>query len=156
MADRRISMRYLLSLVVVLALTPNAAAQTASPSDALDALSNGLQARDAQLVASAFAEDGAVLPPGTGPVRGRAAIEAFWKKQFEGGFELLDGGSYGSSVSGDLAYDWGFATVAAAGGGGGAIKYLNLVKRDAQGTWHVAFCTWNSNEAPAATASPRP
>jgi ketosteroid isomerase-like protein len=150
-------MRVLVFVALLVGTSVPASAQaTSSPTDAMQALSNGLQSQDAKMVASAFAEDGVVLPPGSGPVRGRAAVEAFWRKQFEGGFGLLDGGSYGTSASGDLAYEWGYVTISGNRVGGESMKYLNVLRRDAQGTWSVAFSTWNSNEAAAAAASPRP
>jgi ketosteroid isomerase-like protein len=145
--------RVMVLVALVVGVSVSASAQTSSPTDAMQAVSNGLQSQDAKMVAAAFAENGVVLPPGSGPVRGREAIEAFWRKQFEGGFGLLDGGSYGSSASGDLAYEWGYVTISGGRAGGESMKYLNVLRRDAQGTWYVAFSTWNSNEV---AASPRP
>src|SRR4029453_13963053 len=60
--------------------------------EAVGALSNGVQSHDAVVAASAYADDAVVLPPTGQTIRGKAAIEAFWKQQFTSGFNAVDGG----------------------------------------------------------------
>ena len=140
-------MRHVVTLTATLlvACTSVALAQTSSPGDPLQTLSTGLQNGDAKTVARAYAEDAVLLPPGSRPVRGRAALEAFWKAQFESGFALLDGGSSGSATSGDLSYEWGYVTLG--GASGGDSQYVNVLRKDEQGSWRVVLTTWNSSEA---------
>jgi ketosteroid isomerase-like protein len=112
------------------------------------ALSNGVQSHDATLAASAYSEDALVLPPNGETVRGRAAIEAFWKQQFTTGFNAVDGGSNGLSTSGDLGYEWGSATFEVPSGTQtvtDVTKYVNVLKKDASGSWKIAMTIWNSS-----------
>jgi ketosteroid isomerase-like protein len=113
------------------------------------ALSNGVQNHDAALVASAYSEDAVVLPPNGETVRGKAAIEAFWNQQFSSGFNAVDGGSNGLSTSGDLGYEWGSATFEVASGTQtvtDVTKYVNVLKKDASGSWKIAMTIWNSSK----------
>ncbi len=114
------------------------------------ALSNGVQSHDAALTASAYSEDAVVLPPNGETVRGKAAIEAFWKQQFATGFNAVDAGSNGLSTSGDLGYEWGSATFEVPSGAQtvtDVTKYVNVLKKDASGSWKIAMTIWNSSRA---------
>jgi ketosteroid isomerase-like protein len=129
------------------------AAQAAPPDpkafEPVGALSNGVQARDASLTASAYADDALLLPPNGETVRGRPAIEAFWKQQYGGGFNAVDGASNGLTTSGDLGYEWGTATFESQAGNQTAVdvtKYVNVLKKDAAGTWKIAMTIWNSSK----------
>jgi ketosteroid isomerase-like protein len=90
-----------------------------------------------------------VLPPNGETVRGKAAIEAFWNQQFSSGFNAVDGGSNGLSTSGDLGYEWGSATFEVASGTQtvtDVTKYVNVLKKDASGSWKIAMTIWNSSK----------
>lgn len=72
----------ILALILVLALASagSALAQTAASIQKLDdAWSDAFNKGDAAAVAAMYAEDAYLLPPGHDMVKGRAAIEAFWK-----------------------------------------------------------------------------
>ncbi len=89
-----------------------------------------------------------MLPPNGETVRGKAAIEAFWKQQFTTGFNAVDGGSNGLSTSGDLGYEWGSATFEVPSGAQtvtDVTKYVNVLKKDASGSWKIAMTIWNSS-----------
>jgi ketosteroid isomerase-like protein len=112
------------------------------------ALSNGVQIHEATLAASAYSDDAVMLPPNGETVRGRAAIEAFWKQRFSTGFNAVDGGSNGLSTSGDLGYEWGSATFEVASGSAtvtDVTKYVNVLKKDASGSWKIAMTIWTSS-----------
>jgi ketosteroid isomerase-like protein len=116
--------------------------------EAVGALSNGVQSHDAVMAASAYADDAVVLPPTGETIRGKAAIEAFWKQQFTSGFNAVDGGSNGLSTSGDLGYEWGSATFEVPSGAQtvtDVTKYVNVLKKDAAGSWKIAMTIWTSS-----------
>jgi uncharacterized protein (TIGR02246 family) len=72
----------ILALILCLALASatSALAQTAASIQKLDdAWSDAFNKGDAAAVAAMYAEDAYLLPPGHDMVKGRAAIEAFWK-----------------------------------------------------------------------------
>lgn len=143
-----------LFLAIFVLCASRAAAQTppAAPDpkafEVVAALSNGVQSHDATMAASAYADDAVVLPPGGETIRGRAAIEAFWKQQFTTGFNAVDGGSNGLSTSGDLGYEWGSATFEVPSGTQtvtDVTKYVNVLKKDASGNWKIVMTIWTSN-----------
>ena len=70
-----------LVLCIGLALAASASAQTAATIQKLnDKWTDAFNKGDAAAVAGMYAEDAYVLPPGHDVVKGRAAIEAFWKE----------------------------------------------------------------------------
>jgi uncharacterized protein (TIGR02246 family) len=71
----------LLGLVVLLFAAGPATAQSVAAIQALnDKWMAAFDKGDAAAVATMYAEDAVVLPPGHAMVRGRKAIEAFWKE----------------------------------------------------------------------------
>src|SRR6202008_253816 len=69
-----------LALCLALASATSALAQTTASIQKLDdAWSDAFNKGDTPAVAAMYAEDAYLLPPGHDMVRGRAAIEAFWK-----------------------------------------------------------------------------
>ncbi len=69
-----------LTLCLVLASAGLALAQTAATIQKLDdAWSDAFNKGDAAAIAAMYAEDAYLLPPGHDMVKGRAAIEGFWK-----------------------------------------------------------------------------
>jgi hypothetical protein len=78
----------------------------------------------------------------------QGGIEAFWKQQFSSGFNAVDGGSNGLSTSGDLGFEWGSATFEVASGSAtvtDVTKYVNVLKKDASGSWKIAMTIWTSS-----------
>jgi len=149
----RVVAAFLLS-VSILVVGVRASVQTpaAAPDpkafEPVGALSNGVQSHDATLAASAYADDAVLLPPGGETIRGKAAIETFWKQQFTAGMNAVDGGSNGLSTSGDLGYEWGSATFEVSSGTQtvtDVTKYVNVLKKDAAGSWRIAMTIWTSS-----------
>ncbi len=117
--------------------------------DALNAtFVQGLEKGDAGLMASAYAEDGRLLPPGSEPVSGQAAIEQFWQGALGQG---LTGGSL-STVSleeqGDLAVEEGRYELRAGNQVVDTGKYVVVHRRRSDGSWRYGIDIWNSNQAP--------
>jgi len=119
-----------------------------------DAYSAAMRAADASAAAAVFAEDGTDMPPGSGPVRGRAAIEAYYRGLFGtcrfASFELTE---TESRIVGDVGYIAGVSRVAVAGGPSTSGKYLVVFKRAGDG-WRVAYAIHN-DDTPAPPAPGR-
>jgi ketosteroid isomerase-like protein len=142
-----LSFLVLFSVVRVAAQSP-ATAPDPKAFEPVGALTNGVQSHDAAMTASAYADDAVVLPPSGETIRGKAAIEAFWKQQFTAGFNAIDGASNGLSTSGDLGYEWGSATFEGTSGTQtvtDVTKYVNVLKKDTAGTWKIAMTIWTSS-----------
>ncbi len=128
---------------------PAAAGPDPNALAAVGTLSSGVENHDGKTAASAYAEDGVVLPPNGDIVRGKANIETFWAKQFEAGLNALEGVSNGLTTSGDLGYEWGVVTFQTPVKGAMVtepVKYVNILKKDATGKWMIVMTTWNSSK----------
>ncbi len=143
-----------IGIVVVLAScsTPAPPEASASKSD-LGRMNRdfaaALNAKDAARAASLYAEDAWIIPPGEAIVKGRAAIEAYWKGAIESAgvrdvsVETLDARS-----SGDLGFEIGSYRLTADGPDGAPVKdtgrYIELLRRGADGTWISTAGIWNA------------
>ena len=67
-----------------------------------------LNAKDAKAAAAAYAEDAVLIPPGEALVRGREAIEEYWKGAIElGGIRDVSVETMDAHSSGSLGYETG-------------------------------------------------
>jgi uncharacterized protein (TIGR02246 family) len=118
-----------------------------------DAFASAMRAADPGAAAAVFAEDGTDMPPGSGPVRGRAAIEGYYRALFGtcrfASFELIE---TESRISGDVGYMAGVSRVAIAGGPTANGKYLVVLKRAGEG-WRVAYAIHNDDTPPPSAAA---
>ena len=105
-----------------------------------------------------YTDDATEMPPNVAPVKGRQAIEAYYRKQFEGGrptaFTLVH---LESRSAGDVGYDIGtYRQTMTPTGAPGPIndtgKYIVLVKK-VGGKWRVAYVCYNSDNPPPPMAS---
>jgi len=152
---------FILGIAVVAGCTPqkkedatNARASVdAANRQFMDAFARG----DAAAIATLYAEDGQLLPPGNQPVQGRTAIEKLWR----GVLSLPVKGFQLTTVE-LIAHDDDAAEVgryAIIGNDGRELdsgKYIVLWKRGAAG-WKVYRDMWNSNApvvSPPPTAPP--
>jgi ketosteroid isomerase-like protein len=125
----------------------------------------GIRAADSAFAASAnagnidgvvavYATGAALLPPNLPPQKGGAAIRSFWAGfldaytvQFELGSDTIEG-------RGDLAYNLGhyrFTAVPKAKANPGVAdegKFLEILKREPDGTWKYVVDMYSSNLAP--------
>jgi uncharacterized protein (TIGR02246 family) len=114
-----------------------------------DVWQSALDARDAAALAATYAEDGALMPPNSETVIGRAAIEANLTDSLASSisFGLKDTEVY---AHGDVGYKVGTYTVSDAGGATiDEGKYVE-VWRHVDGKWQLHRDIWNSNLPPAA------
>jgi uncharacterized protein (TIGR02246 family) len=115
----------------------------------MDAFARG----DAGAIATLYAEDGQLLPPGNQPVQGRTAIEKLWR-----GLLSLPVKGFQLTTTELIAHDDDAVEVgryAIIGNDGRELdsgKYIVLWKRGAAG-WRLYRDIWNSN-APVVSAPP--
>ena len=109
-----------------------------------------LNAKDAQAAAALYAEDAVLIPPGEPLVRGRDAIEDYWRAAIEAGdirdvsVETMDALS-----SGSLGYETGSFVLTANGPDGEAVtdrgRYIELLRREPDGRWLSTHGIWNAS-----------
>jgi uncharacterized protein (TIGR02246 family) len=144
-------------LLLALALVSNgppAAAQGAAKDAAIlavaDAYTKASLAGDVKAIAALYTDDGIELPPNHGPVKGRAAIEAFYTEQMRAAkltaFSLEH---WESRVGADVAFDVGAYRQALQPAEGAAMKdtgkYAVILKK-VGGQWKVAYAIYNSDQ----------
>lgn len=102
---------------------------------------------DAAGQAALYTDDGIIFPPGRAAIRGRAAIEAYWR--LPAGDRVTSHRVTADSVAleGSTAYDWGTYTVSGARGGqafSGGGKYVIVWREVQPGDWRMHLDMWNS------------
>jgi uncharacterized protein (TIGR02246 family) len=105
---------------------------------------------DAATIAGYFTEDGALMAPGEEVATGTEAVEAYYSKIFEAYHTELDSWYEEIEVSGDLGFGRGEARVTLVDKSTGdtthaSSKYLNIVKRQEDGSWKTSHDVWNDN-----------
>lgn len=111
-------------------------------------------AGDVDALTAVYASDAALLPPNLPPQKGRTAIRAFWggflnayTVKFEIGSDTVEG-------RGDLAYNLGhyrFTAVPKAKADPGVAdegKFLEVLKKQSDGSWKYVVDMYSSNLAP--------
>lgn len=103
--------------------------------------------------ASWFAEDGAMIQPGVGEIRGRGEILSHMASLDEPGVSLTWEPLRASiAASGDLGWTTGsYRSVSTAAGGEvrtGQGRYVTIWRRQPDGSWRVAMDLGNPTEAP--------
>jgi len=116
-----------------------------------DARAEAFRQGDSAAIAAQFTADGFLMAPGSGTKQGREAVRAYYQSIFDEFDAGLESGYDEVSVSGDLAYGRGFAKVTLKPKVGGATtvstaKYLNILRRQADGSWKTTHDIWNGNE----------
>lgn len=104
-------------------------------------------------IAEHFTTDAILMAPDKPAMKGPKAVQAYYQSIFDGYIPQLKSYYEQVEVSGDMAYGRGFAEVQLAPKGGGdtlvsTAKYLNILKRQPDGTWKTTHDIWNGNEPP--------
>lgn len=127
---------------------------TAADKAAIAAMSNArahaFAEGDAAGIAIHFTDDAYLMAPDTPTRQGRAAVEAYYQSIFDEYLTGLESHYDEVDVSGSLAYGRGFATVTLTPKAGGqpqttTAKYLNILKKQPDGTWKTTHDIWNGN-----------
>jgi uncharacterized protein (TIGR02246 family) len=112
-------------------------------------------AKDAAKVASFYADDAVLMPPNQSIVKGRASIEADYKRAFEQGVTNLQVRPMEVVIAGTHAFEAGTTIVTVPGsqssGAGSSItesgKYVVIYKKVGS-DWKIAYDVWNSDQPP--------
>jgi ketosteroid isomerase-like protein len=110
---------------------------------------------DAVGQAALYTDDGIIFPPGRAAIRGRAAIEAYWR--LPAGDRVISHRATADSVvlEGATAYDWGTYAVAGERNGqsySGGGKYVIVWREVQPGDWRMHLDMWNAG--PPRTSAP--
>jgi uncharacterized protein (TIGR02246 family) len=141
---------------VLLAACPAADGSTDTAADeqairaTLDSWNQALSSANDSLLASYYAEDASMMPPGMPKVSGRANIRAFWASLWPMKATLAMSPST-FAIAGDLAVEEGTWIWSVPVNGGiqqDHGKYLHTWRR-VDGTWVIVQNIWNSDLAPA-------
>lgn len=106
---------------------------------------------DADAIAAYFTEEGILMAPGQPVAQGRSAVASYYQAIFDEYDAELTSGYKEVKVSGDLAYGRGYAEVKLTPRAGGepvvsTAKYLNILRRQPDGSWLTTHDIWNGNE----------
>jgi uncharacterized protein (TIGR02246 family) len=150
---------YAMALLGLLAAAPSASAadDAATIRAGTESWMKAYNAGNADAIASMYAEDAVVMPPGAPTARGRAAIKQFLVKDIAGarsaGVTLVMAKESDVGVNGDVAWHAGTYTVRDKAGAtvdsGGYME----VWRKTGGKWLIIRDIWNSSTPPAAPAA---
>lgn len=105
---------------------------------------------DAAAIAIHFTDDAHLMAPDKPVMRGKAAVKSYYQSIFDQYRTVLESHYDEVEVSGKLAYGRGFAKVILFPKAGGdsivsTAKYLNILKKQSDGTWKTSHDVWNSN-----------
>jgi uncharacterized protein (TIGR02246 family) len=148
---RRISVAVAVAVAAVLAIAGvNSAGQGQSNTDPIlnkmaAEWAAAYNAKDAAKVAGMYTSDAVYMPPNQPMVKGRAAIEAMFKKEFQEGFANIKLTPVESAISGSQAFEAGTATVTVPGGRTESAKYLAVFAQEG-GTWKIKYDTHNADQ----------
>lgn len=125
------------------------AAITAASKARADAFNQG----NAAGIAAHFTEDGLLMVPDQPTRKGKAAVQSYYQHIFDEYETRLKSCYDEVKVSADLAFGRGFAEVTLIPKRGGdarssTAKYINIMKREADGSWKTTHDIWNGNEMP--------
>ncbi len=153
-----------IALTLALALSGAGCGVSGAPADAdfaaIRSISprfvKGVEGRDAAALAALYDEAAVVLPPGSNPIRGRAAIQKYWQGMLNGPLQSVRLEPREVRVAGDLAYETGEGTIGLSAPSGGLsvpAAYVTIMKKQADGSWKLTHDIWNlSAEAAPAQA----
>ncbi len=106
---------------------------------------------DTAALAALYTEDAALLPPDSGTIVGRPAIQRFWQGVQDAGMRRIAMATQQVEASGDLAAEVATADLTAEAGDGTTstilLKYVVVWRRGADGQWRLAVDIWNSRPA---------
>lgn len=107
-----------------------------------------LNAKDARAAAALYTEDAVLIPPGENLVRGRQAIEEYWRAAIEqGGVRDVSVETMDALSSGSLGYETGSFVLTVDGPDGEPVvdrgRYIELLRRGPDGRWLSTHGIWN-------------
>jgi uncharacterized protein (TIGR02246 family) len=116
------------------------------------------QQGDAAAVAALYTEEAVLLPPNSGIIRGRTAVEETFKSLIEMGVKDLSLTTVDVGGSGDMAYEIGRYALTVQPEGQAAMadsgKYVVVWKKQVDGSWKLHVDIWNTSLPMAAPQEP--
>jgi ketosteroid isomerase-like protein len=102
-------------------------------------------------IAIHFTSDAVLMAPGKPAMHGTMAVRNYYQAIFDSFHTVLESHYEAVEVSGDMGYGRGFAKVILVRKNGGdtsvsTAKYLNVLKKQPDGTWKTTHDIWNGNE----------
>jgi uncharacterized protein (TIGR02246 family) len=111
-----------------------------------------LNGGDAKAACSVYADEARLLPPSAELLRGRDAIEAFWKAGLAAGITEVELEAVEVERDGRLAYEIGRYALRLTPGDGGTVidrgKYVLVHERQQDGAWRWAVEMFNPETPP--------
>ncbi len=109
-----------------------------------------LNAKDAKAAAALYTEDAVLIPPGEPLVRGREAIEEYWRGAIElGGVRDVSVETIDALSSGSLGYETGSLVLTVNNPDGEAVihrgRYVELLRLEPDGRWLSTHGIWNAS-----------
>ena len=109
-----------------------------------------LNAKDAKAAAALYTEDAVLIPPGEPLVRGREAIEEYWRDAIElGGVRDVSVETIDALSSGLLGYETGSLVLTVDDPDGEAVihrgRYVELLRLEPDGRWLSTHGIWNAS-----------
>lgn len=149
-------------LVAGASATPMLQAQRGKVDPAISKISAAYQAavnaEDVNKMKDLYMADAVEMPPNEPAVRGWAALEAYYKKQFADGDAVATITPMESMISGNVGYEVGTYTQMVKLKSGQTIndkgKYVVLVKPGADKQWRVVYAIYNSDNPPPQMPAP--
>ncbi len=128
----------------------NPAADVQAITEMSNARAKAFNEGDAKEIARYFSDDAYLMAPDGATKRGPEAVAAYYQSIFDEYETELESGYEEVKVDGDLAYGRGFAKVTLHPKDGGETihgesKYLNILEKQADGTWITTHDIWNDN-----------
>jgi ketosteroid isomerase-like protein len=112
-----------------------------------------LAAGDAAAASAAYADDARLLPPESEVVRGRAAIERFWRAGVDAGISGVELDSVELERRHAIAYEFGRYALRLHAGDGDAVvdrgSYVLVHERQDDGSWRRAVEMFSPSQPPA-------
>ena len=149
--QRTILLVYLLfSIVASFGQTPSLEEDKAAITAVSKARAEAFNNEDAKGVAVHFTENAGLMAPEKSALIGQRAIEDYYQSIFDEFEVRLDSYYEEVKVSGDMAIGRGEATVQLKPKGENktttsSSKYLNVLRRQPDGSWKTTYDIWNSN-----------
>ena len=115
-----------------------------------DRYAAAFNSNDAEAVANFYTEDAVLMLPGIPAIQGRQAIQAMFEEYFKQNAAKIKHTPLDTQVAGDWAYERGKIREAVTSRAGQplerSLKYLAILKRQADGAWKVHVDIDNSNQ----------
>jgi uncharacterized protein (TIGR02246 family) len=112
-----------------------------------------LRSGDAAAASALYADDARLIAPSAELIRGRAAIEAFWRAGLDTGVSEVELESLELGIKDGLAYEIGRYALTLEPADGGQVvdrgKYLLVHERQEDGVWRWAVEMFNPDAGPA-------